>query len=89
MIVLNFENVNKNLCVICDKHTITGKMTCSDYCHEEFIKYSEDKFGKVKKVVDQTTGIAYNVPTRDLIEIGLIWQDLPKYPQWIDEIDIV
>jgi len=62
----------------------TGRLTCSAECHEKFVKELEEEFGDVKKVIDQTTGIAYRVPTRDVIERGLTWQDLPKYPQWND-----
>lgn len=82
MIVVNFENADKNLCVICDKHTITGKMTCSDDCHEKFVEFCEGQYGISKKVVDQTTGISYKVPTRDIIEKGLKWKDLTNYPRW-------
>lgn len=83
-----FANASKNLCIVCDMPiTITGRMTCSEKCHEEFIEFGEKKFGKVKKVVDQTTGIAYEVPTRVIIESGLTWKDLTKYPIWKDEDD--
>jgi CRISPR/Cas system-associated protein Cas10 (large subunit of type III CRISPR-Cas system) len=82
MIVVNFENANKNRCVICDKPTITGKMTCCEYCHEKFVEFCEGQYGISKKVVDQTTGISYKVPTKDIIEKGLKWEDLTKYPLW-------
>lgn len=86
MITVNFENANKNLCVICDKPVITGKMTCSDPCHEKFIEFCEVQYGASKKVIDQTTGIAYRVSTRDIVEKGLKWVDLPKYPQWEEDV---
>lgn len=82
MITVNFVNVDKNLCIICDKPTITNKMTCSDDCHEMFVEFCEEQYGITKKVIDQTTGISYKVPTRDIIEKGLKWEDLPKYPRW-------
>ena len=88
MITINFENANKNLCVICGKYTITGKMTCSNDCHKKFIEFCEVQYGISKKVVDQTTGIAYKVPTKDIIEKGLKWKDLVKYPHW-EENDAV
>lgn len=81
MITVNFENIDKNLCVICDKPG-TFKMTCSEGCHEEFVEFCEEQYGISKKVIDQTTGISYKVPTRDIIEKGLKWKDLPNYPQW-------
>lgn len=59
-----------------------GRLTCSEKCHEKFVKYFEKEFGTNKKVIDDTTGMAYKVPTRDIIEKGITWQDLPKYPQW-------
>ena len=82
LITVNFENADKNLCVICDTPTITGKMTCSDLCHEKFIEFCEGQYGISKKVVDQTTGISYKVPTKDIVEKGLKWKDLAKYPRW-------
>jgi len=82
IIIVNFENVNNNLCVICDKPTIIGKMTCCDICHEKFVEFCERQYGISKKVTDQTTGISYKVPTRDIIEIGLKWENLTKYPRW-------
>lgn len=77
-----FDNVSKGLCIICNTHTTEGRVTCSEKCHEEFIKFSEEKFGKEKKVVDQTTGISYQVPTRVIIEKGISWKDLAKFPVW-------
>lgn len=77
-----FENVDKGLCVMCGERAIKGKITCREECHEEFIKSCEDKFGIVKKVTDITTGISYKVPTRNIIEEGLIWRNLSKYPEW-------
>ena len=81
MITVNLENADKNICVICDKPTITGRMTCSDSCHKRFIKFCEGQYGVIKKVVDQTTGISYKVPTKDIVEKGLKWEDLTKYPR--------
>lgn len=79
---INLENANKGLCVACEKHVTVGRMTCSKNCHEEFIKFCENEYGIFKKIVDSTTGISYKVPTRDIVEKGLSWKDLDKYPQW-------
>lgn len=77
-----FDNATKGLCIMCETPAVPGGLTCSEICHKEFVRFCEDKFGKVKKVIDQTTGIAYEVPTRDIIELGLKWQDLRKYPMF-------
>lgn len=62
------------------------RLTCSEKCHDEFVKILEKEFGTVKKVTDETTGVGYRIPTRDIIERGLTWQDLPKYPRWEDPV---
>jgi len=81
-----FENVGKGLCIICNTPIHTkGHMTCSQDCHEKFIIFGEKKFGITKKVIDIETGISYRVPTRDIIEQGLTYQDLSKYPLCNDE----
>ena len=80
-----FNNGGKGLCFICNAPAVPGGITCSADCHEKLIKFFEDKFGKVKKVVDLTTDIEYKIPTRDIIEHGLKWEDLPKYPAWDDK----
>ncbi len=83
-----FANADKGLCIVCGMPTtITGRMTCTLSCHQSFVKFCEEKFGKVKKVIDETTGIQYKVPTSDIIERGLAWEDLPKYPVWNDKDD--
>lgn len=82
MASMKFENTNKNLCVVCDRHTITGKMTCSSICHEKFVEFCEKEYGVSKMVTDITTGITYVVPTRDIVEKGLKWEDLPNYPRY-------
>jgi len=73
----------KSKCCDADVQSV-GRLTCSDGCHEEFVKRLEREFGETKKVIDDITGTAYKVPTRDIIERGLTWQDLPKYQQWND-----
>jgi len=88
MIVVNFENADKNLCVICDEPTITGRITCDYHCHEKFVQFCEGQYGISKKVIDETTGISYKVPTRVLIEKGLAWGDLHNYPQ-LEENEII
>lgn len=61
---------------------IISKLTCSEKCHIEYIRILEEKFGKVKKVTDSESRISYKVPTKDIIEKGLKWEDIKKYPLW-------
>jgi len=60
-----------------------GRATCSDDCHEKLVEMLEREFGRYKKVVGVVTGKAYRVPTRDIIEKGLRYEDLGKYPEWV------
>lgn len=70
-------------CVICLKSYDGGReLTCSDECHEELAWRLISKFGEFKKVISMTTGIAYRVPTRDVIEKGLREEELDQYPVW-------
>lgn len=73
----------KSKCCNTDVQSI-GRLTCSEKCHEEFVKRLEKEFGAAKKVVDQVTGTVYKIPTRDLIEKGLTWENLHRYPVWND-----
>ncbi len=49
---------------------------------EELVRRLISEFGEFKKVVRMSTGIAYKVPTRDIIEKGIREQELDKYPLW-------
>ena len=49
------------------------------------IERLEREFGTHKKVTDLETGKIYRVPTRDIIEGGLVQQDLKYYPEWKKE----
>ena len=83
-----FDTDGEGFCAICNVSiTGEGRVTCSERCHEELVRLAEVQFGKVKNVVDSTTGISYKVPTRDIIENGLKWEDLTKYPVWKDGED--
>ena len=83
-----FNKLGKGFCIICDTPIgIKGRETCSKSCHEELVKIAEGTFGASKMVTDSTTGISYKVPTRDIIEKGLAWKDLAKYPVWKDGED--
>lgn len=76
------------ICVICGKFYTQGRLlTCSDDHHEELVKRLIAEFGEFKKVVRASTGVAYKVPTRDIIERGLREQDLDRYPLWEDAGD--
>ena len=70
-------------CFICGALYDQGReMTCSDQCHDELVRRLIAESGEFKEVVDQTTGIAYRVPTREIIEKGIKWRDLNRYPRW-------
>jgi len=70
-------------CLICHQVYEGGReLTCSDQCHEELVKQLVAEFGEFKKVVRMTTGVAYKVPTRDIIEHGVKEQELDRYPLW-------
>jgi hypothetical protein len=74
-------------CVICDQPYFGGRQfTCSDACHEEMVNRLVTKYGEFKKVISLRTRKAYKVPTRDIIEKGLLEQDLDKYPLWAEGI---
>lgn len=57
-------------------------MTCSDECHEELVRHVISQFGQFKKVIRQSTGVAYKVPTRDILEKGIKEAELDRYPLW-------
>jgi hypothetical protein len=57
-------------------------MTCSDECHEELVRRLVADSGEFKKVVRLSTGVAYKVPTMDIIEKGLKEGEVDQYPIW-------
>lgn len=61
-------------------------MTCSEQCHEELVRRLLAEFGEFKKVVRMSTGIAYKVPTRDIIERGIREEELDQYPLWEEKV---
>jgi hypothetical protein len=72
-------------CAVCDTvFESQGQITCSDHCHEEFIRYMSWRYGEFKKVVRASTGEAFKVPIADIIECGVKEQDLDRYPKWED-----
>lgn len=73
------------ICIVCLKFYEQGRdQTCSDDCHQVLVWRLLAEFGEFKKVVRASTGIAYRVPTRDIIEKGLRGEDLDRYPIWED-----
>jgi len=77
------EKITK-VCVVCGTCFIGAGLTCSQKCHETFVKQLESDFGKEKIVVDAVTGKRYRVPTRYIIEHGLKYTDLQKFPEVAD-----
>jgi hypothetical protein len=71
-----------NALSVCHGADVDVRTTCSEEHHELLVEQTVAAFGAVKKVVDSATGKAYAVPTRDIIEKGLRWADLPDYPEW-------
>jgi len=71
----------KSICCNSDV-VINNKITCSDFCHNQYILKKIDEDGLFKKVVDLDSGITYRVPTRLLIEEGLRQEDLKNFPVW-------
>lgn len=70
-------------CIICGAACRLGAgITCSPACHEELVRRWEVKCGKYKKIVRKTTGEAFKVPIRTIIEQGIKEQDLDKFPKW-------
>ena len=62
-----------------------AQVTCNEKCHEMLVERLEREFGTHKKVTDLETRRIYRVPTRDIIEGGLVQQDLKYYPEWKKE----
>jgi len=58
-------------------------MAASDERREKIIQELIARFGEYKKVVRVRTGVAYKVPTRDILEKGIREQDLDRYPEWV------
>jgi len=57
-------------------------MTCSDECHEELVRRLVAGSGEFKKVIRLSTGVAYKVPTMDIIEKRVKEEELDRYPIW-------
>ncbi len=53
--------------------------------HPEHLNRLITELGEYKKVVDAASGVAYKVPTKDIITKGLKQQELDKYPVWEEE----
>jgi len=66
------------------KSNVYGERAMNREEREELVRRLIDQFGEFKKVVRMTTGEAFKVPTRDIIEKGIREQDLDQYPKWED-----
>jgi hypothetical protein len=73
----------KSKCCQADLEVRT-RITCSDKCHRLFVRELVRQFGEFKLVVDQASGRSYKVPTKDIIEKGLKWRDLSRYPEFVE-----
>ena len=75
-------------CFICLEACEGGReLTCSEECHDELVRRLTSEFGEFQKVVRASTGEAFKVPTRDIIEKGIREQELDQYPKWVLEIN--
>ena len=75
----------KGECLICGDPVTGDRLTCGKFeCHEVLVQATINTFGEFKKIVRVSTGEAFKVPTRDLIELGVKEQDLDRYPAWFD-----
>ncbi|MBA7527634.1 hypothetical protein ES705_19810 [subsurface metagenome] len=63
------------------------KVAC-DESRERLIQELIAGVGEFKKVVRMRTGVAYKVPTRDILEKGLREEGLNQYPIWEDKTDV-
>ena len=73
----------REMCPYLVKATIHGGESAEVECNREgLVRHLIDTFGEFKKVVRMTTGEAFKVPTRDIIEKGIREQDLDQYPIW-------
>ena len=41
------------------------------------------QFGEFELIVDQTSGKTYKVSTKEIVEKGLRWRDLSRYPEFV------
>lgn len=62
----------------------SGDGTELEACRRELVDRLIAEFGEFKKVIRMTTGEAFKVPIRDIIEKGIREQNLDKYPRWED-----
>jgi hypothetical protein len=74
-------------CIVCGKEHDYRLLTCSEECHEKLIQKLIEIFGEYKVVVDVRTGAKHLVPTRIILEEGLSYGDLKKYPVigWVEK----
>ena len=70
-------------CTVCGGLYMSGPgITCSTECHTALVEKMIAEFGEFKKVIRVSTGVAYKVPVKDIIELGIKEQELDKYPIW-------
>lgn len=77
------------ICIVCGKsyprYPDCRALTCSEPCHQKLVDRLVKEFGEFKRVVDVHTEKAYKAPTAHIIEHGLKYEDLPKFPEWTEE----
>lgn len=77
------SKAKSRVCVVCGGlYRVGGFYTCSEACHRRLVDALVREFGEFKKIFDLETGVAYRVPTREVLERGLWCRDLKKYLEW-------
>lgn len=84
---IKYRKISDDICdvksVCCHSDVeIHNKITCSDDCHDSYMKKAIIEFGEFKKVIDLASGKAHRVPTALIIQCGLKQEDLKKFPVW-------
>lgn len=77
------EDISDLKSVCCNSDVqFNNTITCSNFCHNQYILKKIEEDGLFTKVIDSVSGIAYKVPTKLIIEEGLRQEDLKNYPTW-------
>jgi len=72
-------------CAVCGKPYVDRRLyACSEACHRRLVDDLVKEFGEFKRIVD-AEGTAHEVPTREILERGLSYEDLKMYPEWEEE----
>lgn len=67
---------------VCCNFDVTNNksITCSVQCHKDLVDVMIKESGEFKMITDIHTQKTHKVPTRDIIEFGINYSDLGRYP---------